>query len=83
MELYNGYAGTEPEKRTVSDQTLRDLLRDKIGKKDVAKGSSTVADVLNIITISVSVAKQGIYVIVFYCIVWIAIEFGTMDYNES
>nr|CAB3266945.1 THO complex subunit 1 [Phallusia mammillata] len=59
IELYSSYTGSDPEKRTVSDQTLRDLLQEKISKKNVAKSSTAVADILNIITVSVSVAKQG------------------------
>ena len=56
-ELYGKYSGTETEKKTAADQTLRDLVKDDLNSN--GQSSSTFASILDIVTISVAVAKQG------------------------
>ena len=56
-ELYKSYNGVEPEKRTAADQMLRDLVCQQITSK--SKDASMVENALKIISVSISVAKQG------------------------
>ena len=58
-DLYGKYIGTETEKKTAADQTLRDLIKDELNKIDDSSIKTIIENILNIVTISVSVAKQG------------------------
>lgn len=56
-ERYKNYNGVEPEKRTAADQMLRDLICKQITNK--TKDSNMVENALKIISVSISVAKEG------------------------
>lgn len=58
-DLYNKYTGTETEKKTAADQTLRDLVKDELNKIDKCQMNTITDNILNIVSISISVAKQG------------------------
>ena len=66
-ELYGKYGGTETEKKTATDQTLRDLIREELNSIKTANSSNVVTNILDIVTISVSIAKQGKFIMYFQC----------------
>ena len=57
--LYSSYVGTETEKKTAADQTLRDLIKDELSSSNQSCSPETIKNILDVITISVAVAKQG------------------------
>ena len=58
-DLYGKYVGTETEKKTAADQTLRDLIKEELNDFDQSCSTTTITNILDIVTISVAVAKQG------------------------
>uniref|UniRef100_H2ZKJ4 Death domain-containing protein n=1 Tax=Ciona savignyi TaxID=51511 RepID=H2ZKJ4_CIOSA len=58
IEFYGKFTGSEQEKKTATDQTLRDLIRDEVLAKIHEK--SDIPRALHIINVIVAVAKQGL-----------------------
>jgi len=47
-DLYSKYVGTETEKKTAADQTLRDLIKDEINSFDQSNSSTAITNILDI-----------------------------------
>ena len=66
-DVYLKQAGTDAEKKTVTDQILRNLIRDKIASESQRTDTATES-LLDVITASVSVAKQGMVFRIFFSV---------------
>nr|XP_002123801.3 THO complex subunit 1 isoform X1 [Ciona intestinalis] len=58
VEFYGKYPGSEQEKKTATDQTLRDLIREEVLSK--THQEIEITRTLHVINVIVAVAKQGL-----------------------